>query len=130
MILLVNATDPNGQALSLLEGETVPEWGGVGDPSQGYYTGLPGKGYAKILSELWTEVTPTGAYWNPTRILSDNRIPAFGSDTSSYLFGLTGAHSANVKVTLLFRRAFKQLMDWKGWDVPDVVMAEKTMSVP
>jgi hypothetical protein len=116
--------------LNLIDGSIVPDWGGVGDPEKGYYAGLPGKGYAKILMELWTEITPTGAYWNPTRIVSDNRIPAFGSDTSTYLFGLPANQSANVKVTLLFRRAFKQLVDWKGWDVPDAVMVEKSVSVP
>jgi len=39
--------------------------------AEGYYAGLPGTAYAKILQEIRTEVTPTGAYWNPTRVLSD-----------------------------------------------------------
>jgi hypothetical protein len=65
MILLVMATNAEGHALKLIEGPIVPEWGGVGDPDEGYYAGLPGKGFAKILQELWTEVSPTGAYWNP-----------------------------------------------------------------
>jgi hypothetical protein len=129
MILLVFASDGHGQALPLLEGSTVPEWGGVGDPSLGYYAGLPGKGYAKILMELWTEVSPTGAYWNPTRVVSDNRIPAFGSDTSAYTFTAPADGNETVKATLLFRRAFKQLMDQKGWDAPDIVMAQQTFQV-
>jgi len=129
MILLVSATDGQGQALPLLEGSTVPEWGGVGDPDKGYYDGLPGKGFAKILSELWTEISPNGAYWNPTRLVSDNRIPAFGTDTSIYTFTAPVDGNATVKVTLLFRRAFKQLMDQKGWDVPDIVMAQQTIQV-
>ncbi len=33
LILLVNVTDEDGQTLSLLEGETIPDWGGVGDPT-------------------------------------------------------------------------------------------------
>lgn len=36
----------------------------------------------------------------------------------------------SVKITLLFRRAFKELMDQKGWDVPDIVMEEEEMVVP
>jgi hypothetical protein len=130
MILLVNATDGQGQALPLLEGSTVPGWGGVGDPAKGYYGGLPGKGFAKILSELWTEISPTAAYWNPTRILSDNRIPAFGSDTTADTFGASADQHVTVNVTLLFRRAFKELMQQKHWDVPDIVMEHDVIQVP
>ena len=130
LLLLVNVTDANGQALTLLEGETIPEWGGVGDPSLGYYAGLPGKGYAKILSELWTETTPTGAYWNPTRIFSDNRIAAFASDTSTYVFTAPEAGAATVRVDLLFRRAFKELMEQKGWEVSDIMMEQEIVQVP
>ena len=129
MILLVDATDENGQALSLLEGETIPAWGGVGDPSLGYYAGLPGKGYAKILMEMWTEIEPTGSYWNPTQIVSDNRIAAFESDASTYIFAAPDNGEARLKITLLFRRAFKDLMDQKGWDVPDITMEEETLHV-
>lgn len=129
MILLVDATDENGQLLPLLAGETIPEWGGVGDPNLGYYAGLPGKGYAKILSEMWTETEPTGAYWNPTRIVSDNRIAAFESDTTTYTFTAPKNGKINVKITLLFRRAFKELMDQKGWDVPDIIMEEKILTM-
>jgi hypothetical protein len=130
MILLVQAEGADGAALTQLDGPIVPEWGGVGDPAQGYYAGLPGKAYAKILMELWTEVAPTGAYWNPTRILSDDRIPAFGSDASTYTFAAPAGMGAYVHVTLLYRRAFIQLMDWKGWDLPDIVMDEIRMEIP
>lgn len=130
LILLVEATDPQGNPLAQTDGPTVPEWGGVGDPEQGYYAGLPGKAYAKVLEELWTEISPSGAYWNPTRIVSDNRIAAFETDTNTYAFSLPGSGKAHVEVTLIFRRAFKELMNQKGWDVPDIVMAEQTMQIP
>lgn len=129
LILLVQVTDGEGQALSQLDGPKVPEWGGVGDPSQGYYAGLPGKAFAKVLEELWTEVSPTGAYWNPTRVLSDNRIPAMATDTSLYTFAAPETGTAYVEVTLLFRRAFIELMDQKGWDAPDIVMAQQSIEV-
>jgi Carboxypeptidase regulatory-like domain len=130
MILLVTATDRHGNALPQLDGAVVPEWGGVGEPTEGNYAGLPGKGYAKILVELWTEITPTGAYWNPTRIASDNRLAAFEADTNEYHFALPSGASARVQATLYFRRAFKSLMDQKGWDVPDIVMAQQILTVP
>lgn len=127
LILLVQATDGQGQALPQLDGPMVPEWGGVGDPAQGYYAGLPGKAFAKLLEELWTEVSPTGAYWNPTRVLDDNRLAAFVTDTSVYTFAAPTGGEVTVKVTLLFRRAFKELMDQKGWDVPDIVMEQAAL---
>jgi hypothetical protein len=129
LILLVQATDGQGQALLQLDGPTVPEWGGVGDPAQGYYAGLPGKGFAKVLEELWTEVSPTGAYWNPTRVLEDNRLAAFATDTSAYTFAAPTEGQVTVEVILLFRRAFIELMDQKSWDVADIVMEQEVITL-
>ncbi|MGD2252768.1 MAG: carboxypeptidase regulatory-like domain-containing protein [Anaerolineales bacterium] len=127
LILLVRATDGQGEGLDQLAGPTVPEWGGVGDPAQGYYAGLPGTAFAKVLQELWTEVSPTGSYWNPTRIVSDNRIAAFETTSSDYTFSAPTDGEVQVEVTLLFRRAFLQIMDWKDWDVPDIIMAHQSI---
>jgi mono/diheme cytochrome c family protein len=129
MILLVNAVDAQGQSLAFQDGPTIPAWGGQGDPQEGYYAGLPGKGYAKILAESFTGISPSGRYWNWISIVSDNRIPALGADASSYSFGAP-AGAATVEVTLLFRRAFKDLMDQKGWDVPDIEMESLKIQVP
>ena len=129
MILLVEASDSQGQPLSLQNGQIIPDWGGIGDPSKGYYGGKPGKAFAKVLMELWTEVSPTGAYWNHTRVISDNRIAAFASDKSTFTFSAPAGGDASIKVTLLFRRAFKALMDQKGWDTPDIVMVQKTITL-
>jgi len=129
LILVVDASDGDGRPLPFLEGPTVPVWGGIGDPATGYYAGKPGKLYAKVLAELWTGVAPTGAYWNHTQVVSDNRIPALASERSRYAFLAPVDGPANVEVRLVFRRAFKALMDQKGWDDPDIVMAEKTISV-
>jgi mono/diheme cytochrome c family protein len=124
LILLVHATDESGHSLPQLDGPTVPVWGGVGEAAKGYYAGLPGKGFAKVLQELWTNVSPTGAYWNHTRVLSDNRLAAFASDISSYAFAAPAAGAVTLEVTLIYRRAFIELMDQKGWDAPDIVMEE------
>jgi len=121
MILLVQAKGPEGQPLDLLAGPTLPDWAGIGDQADGYYAGVPGVGYAKILMELWTEVTPTGAYWNPTRVVSDNRIPALGSHTSHYIFSAPSG-DVRIEVGLIYRRAFISLADQKGWEVPDILM--------
>jgi hypothetical protein len=129
LILRVDARDVQGQALTLLQGETLPDWCGIGDPADGYYAGLPGKAFAKVLQELWTEVYPSGAYWNQTRILSDNRIAAFATDHSTYSFAAPADGAVTVEVVLWFRRAFKQLMDWKQWDAPDIVMERSLLNV-
>ena len=128
LILLVEARDGRDNLLPQVAGPTVPEWGGVGDASQGYYAGLPGKAFAKILEELWTQVSPTGAYWNHTRIVSDNRIAAMESDTSTFTFTTT-SDTATIDVKLIYRRAYIELMDWKQWDVPDVLMAHEEFSL-
>jgi hypothetical protein len=130
IILLVEATGAGGEVLAQLGGPVVPAWGGEGDATQGYYAGLPGTAYAKVLRELWTEVAPTGAYWNRTAIVSDNRLAAFATDTTTYSFALPVEGTVQVRVTLLFRRAYKQLMDWKGWDVPDITMAQEVWVLP
>ncbi len=129
MILLVEVTGPDGP-LALIEGPVVPDWGGVGDPADGRYAGLPGTTYAKVLEELWTGVSPTAAYWNQTRVLSDNRIPAMGSDTTVYRFAGPGPGGAKVEVTLLFRRAYIDLADQKGWTIDDIVMETASASIP
>lgn len=130
LILLVEAADADGNTLPQVTGPTVPEWGGVGSPDEGCYAGLPGKAFAKVLEELWTQVSPTGAYWNPTRVVSDNRIPALAADISTYTFAAPDAGATTVTVRLLFRRAFIVLMDQKGWDVPDIVIDRQVMRVP
>ncbi len=130
LILLVQATDGQGRLLRQLDGPTIPEWGGIGDPNQGYYAGLPGKTFAKVLEELWTEVSPSGAYWNPTRLLSDNRLAAFSADTSTYTFTTVTNGEITVDATLIYRRAFIKLKDQKNWESPDIIMEHKQIRVP
>ena len=129
MILLVEAKDARGNDLSQVEGETVPEWGGSGDPQKGYYAGLPGKAFAKVLAELWTGLSPTGAYWNQTRLVSDNRLAAFATDTSRYVFIAPQTGSLKISVRLIYRRAYRLLADQKGWQIPDILMEAAEIDV-
>jgi mono/diheme cytochrome c family protein len=128
MILLVEATGTDGNALAQLEGPILPAWTGTRS-APGHYAGRPGTAYAKILEELWTEIWPTGAYWNQTRVRSDNRIPAFGRDETSYAFRVPPGQAAKVTVRLLYRRAYIELAEQKGWLIPDIVMAETEIPV-
>jgi hypothetical protein len=129
LILIVEATSADGSTLAQTDGPTVPAWGGVGDPADGYYAGLPGTGYAKVLQEFRSEQFPTGAYWNPTRVLSDNRLAAMETDRSRYAFSAPEPGDVTVDVVLVFRRAYRELADQKGWSDPDVVMAHRSARV-
>jgi hypothetical protein len=129
MILVIDAIDENGDTLQLVDGERIPFYGGEGRSEDGYFAGLPGKIYMKVLQEIWTEAYPSGAYWNPTRILSDSRLMPFEVDRSKYVFDAGDAKSVEICAQLLFRRATKELMDLKGWDVPDILMEETTITI-
>ena len=130
MILLVAAVDEEERPYLLLTGPTLPDWTGVGDPAAGNYAGLPGTVYAKILAELWTEISPTGAYWNPTKLISDNRIPAQGQDTTVYVFAVPDDGNVTVTARLIYRRAFIELIEQKGWDAPDTLIAHIEKTIP
>ena len=131
LILLVAAADGAGQPLALAAGPTIPAWGGEGDPARGYYAGEPGVLYAKVLADTYTGETPAYAYWRPTRLVSDNRIPALAADETVYEFALPAdAGGAAVTARLYLRRAFIALMDAKQWDTPDILMEERTVTLP
>jgi uncharacterized protein (TIGR03437 family) len=129
MLLIVSATDSGNQDLVSLDGPVVPNWGGAGSAPEDY-GGKPGRGFAKILEQLWTEVAPTAAYWSPTVLREDTRIPALGKDVSEYDF-LAPATGGAVRVSakLVFRRAFRQLSSWKQWNDPDILMKQGAVSL-
>lgn len=127
MILVVQAINEDGQPLELISGPVVPDWGGIGNVDDGYYGGQPGTIYAKVLEELWTEISPSGAYWNPTRIISDNRIAALDRSISDFTFKDIEEGKVILRATLIFRRAFIELIEQKEWDLPDIIMEEQSI---
>jgi hypothetical protein len=131
VLLVVEAVNEQGDSLPLLEGPQIPTWGGKGgNPENGYYAGVPGRGYALILRELWTGISPTGAYWNPVVVDADTRLDPFQKDHSRYIFQLMDEGRVQVRVRLIFRRAFKSLMVQKGWNDPDILMQEIQLTLP
>jgi hypothetical protein len=124
MILVLTATNDQGQALPLLSGPVVPEWGGE-------QAGLPGQAFAKVLKDVETGAYPVVNYWKQTLIVSDNRIPAMGSDTSVYLFAAPVAGTpVTVTAELRFRRLFQAEAEARGWQRPDVVMETAQSTLP
>ena len=128
LILLVSAKDKDGP-LTLMEGQRLPDWVGVGDPAEGFYAGLPGNTYAKVLREHWTNIMPSGAYWNPTAIEYDNRIAAFETTKSEYIFKSPSSGVVNLRIELWYRRAFIELTQIKEWNVPDILMESSELSI-
>lgn len=122
VMLVVEAEDGRAQNLTLDDGPTLPEW--TGD-----YAGLPGRAYAKILQDEWTGEFPTGSIWRPVQIKEDTRLAAFATDSSQYTFTAPTGGGATVTVRLLYRKAFQQLVEWKGWEDPIIVMEETKLTV-
>lgn len=114
MILLVEAWDEStGTPLTFTGDQTIHALGGLGDPEDGYYAGLPGRFFAKVNHDA-NGGSPT-FFTDATGIVFDNRIPALATDESSYTFSLSGVESAHVRARLIYRRAFRSLVDAKGW---------------
>lgn len=123
MILVLEAVDAAGDRLALLSGPSLPAW-------TGNYAGQPGRYYAKILEDEWTGEVPTASYWRDIRLVEDTRLAAFATDVSQYAFAAPTDGPFTVEARLIFRRAFQQLMEWKGWDDPDILMEEATLTLP
>ena len=114
MILLVEAWDQNtGEALVFTGDQIIHDLGGVGDPAQGYYAGLPGVYFGKVNHDI-NGNGPT-FFTDATGITFDNRIPALQTDSSSYSFTLPDNGSVQVSTRLIYQRAFRSLVDAKQW---------------
>jgi hypothetical protein len=114
MILLVEAWDEDtGEMLASTGDQVVHDLGGIGDPSQGYYAGLPGKFFAKVNHDAAGN-SPT-FFTDAAGIVFDNRIPALMTDSSRYTFELPPYGNIRVQTRLIYRRAFRFLVDAKQW---------------
>jgi hypothetical protein len=122
MILLIEVADSQGQTLNQKSGPVLPAW--IGDLS-----GQPGTYFAKILRDEWTGEAPTPAYWRDISLVEDTRIAAFETATNQFVFEAEGAGPYTVQVRLLYRRAYQQLMDLKGWNDPDILMEEAVIEI-
>ena len=118
MILLVQAwkqgDDPFIAPLAQSMGGTIHALGGVGDPTLGYYAGLPGVLFTKLIEDADGNA-PT-FFTDATGIIFDNRIPALATDSSSYRFALPlDGGTVHIRAKVLYRRAFRALVDAKQW---------------
>jgi hypothetical protein len=65
------------------------------------------------------------AYWRQTKLREDTRIPARASDVTHYEFRAKGGGAVIIETRLIFRRAFKDLAQQKGWELADIEMARQ-----
>ena len=124
LILLVQVYDENGRPLHQETGPVLPVWTGEGKVEEGNFSGLAGEAYALILEEVWTGKSPSIAYWNPFEVLSDNRIEVDEVKKSEYAFSGSVSGEVTISIQLILRRNFKDVMDWKQWDSPDIVIED------
>lgn len=114
MILVIEATDQmSGEALVFTGDQVIHDLGGVGDPAQGYYAGLPGRYFGKVNHDA--DGNGPTFFTDATGITFDNRIPALATDSSNYTFALPSNGVADVRARLIYRRAFRALVDAKNW---------------
>lgn len=115
VILLVEAwREEDSSTLAYTGAQTVSNLGGVGDPAEGYYAGLPGKLFAKLIED-GNGNAPT-FYTEATGIVYDNRIPALATDSSEYRFSVpVGDGTLKARARLVYRRSFRALVDAKQW---------------
>lgn len=126
MILVVLAVDSAGRRLQQTGGSKIPEWGGLGDPDEGNYAGLPGKGYAKVTKD--SQGNQNVPIWQAVRIASDNRIKPKETDVTTYRFKKPKGE-VTIEAKLIYRPVFKRVADQKKWALKDVVMEEKTLTL-
>lgn len=113
VIVRVDAT-LNGHTIAPIEGPRVHPLGGVGPADEGYFAGLPGRLYGRgdvdaqgHAPVFFTEAVGTGF---------DVRIPALGEDTLTFRYAYAeGAGPLQIDARAIYRRAWRALIDEKGW---------------
>ncbi len=123
-ILTVQVRTQAGVPLAFATGPTVPTWADDDVPGiqLGDLSGLPGKGFAKVLSG---RINGIGATVSPVLFIDaeslvSTSIASGTTDSSTYRFTLPAGSSLNdvvVDARLIYRRAFRALSVTKGWTV-------------
>jgi hypothetical protein len=117
LILLLEARDWRENPLMQTAGPKVPVWA-VPD-----YAGYAGEIYANVLKDKDTNLVPSFAYWNPVENAwegSDTRLVPETTVQSEYAFAAPYDRIAKLTATLIYRRAFMNVVQQKGWYMGDL----------
>ena len=114
----------NGVPLPQLAGPQIPFYGSAENGNQpADLAGRPGKGFARVLEGRINGQGPVVRpvlFIDAEAVWADTRIPSGAEDSSSYRFdlgGLSAGDEVEVSVRLLYRRAWRDLAETKGWTV-------------
>ena len=152
VILIIEVRDQDGKAIELVEGDTVPLYGGSpsADNAIGKYSGLPGNGFARVFEKVnpisCFNTSVPGAntligqsisleketrrlfpqeFWKRTMVLEDSRLPPLGTYNQVFRFQLEqGMSGATLRAKLIYRKAFEPLAQYYGWNMKDIVLKD------
>lgn len=126
VILLVDASTDDGKPLahSGSKRELLPPLAGTGK-SAGDFGGHVGAMFARPFSTRNGKV-PAGGF-NADHALFDTRIRPRETAHRVFHFRVPASESAQVRVRLLYRWAYKPLVDKKGWAMDDIVIADQSI---
>ncbi len=121
VMLLLQATDSNGNPLKMISGSTLPNWTGKGNIKTGNYAGRPGAVFAKVLGD--DEGNLNVPFWTATRIVSDTRIRPKKTVTLKFEFLVEDPDDEpTAEASLIYRPVFRSLAKIKSWDVEDILI--------
>jgi hypothetical protein len=117
LILVLEARDWRGNPLVQTDGPKVPVW------AASDYGGYAGQIYANILKDKDTNLAPSFSYWNPVENAwqgSDTRLVPGAPVESDYAFAAPYDRSATITARLIYRKAFMNVVQQKGWYMGDL----------
>jgi hypothetical protein len=117
LILLVEARDWRNNPLVQTDGPKVPAWAAPD------YGGYAGQIFANILKDKDTNLAPSLSYWNPVENAwegSDTRLLPWVPAQSDYAFAAPYDRTARITATLIYRKAFMNVVHQKGWSLGDL----------
>jgi hypothetical protein len=126
LILRIEARDWRGNLLTQSGGPMIPVWAA---PDQ---AGYAGQIFAHILKDKDTNLAPSFAYWNPVEDAwqgADTRLVPGVPAQSVYSFAAPYDRWATITARLIYRKAFKNVVDKKAWQLTDLDVEVTSVAV-
>lgn len=117
LILRMEARDWRNIPLTQTGGPMIPVWAAPD------LAGYAGEIFANVLKDKDTNLAPSFSYWNPVENAwqgADTRLPPQITVQSEYAFAAPYDQTAKITATLIYRRAFMNVVYQKGWYLGDL----------